>query len=76
MKDLKCDMEKNCGEPVTHIDEKGFVYCKEHGQTRRNYCYCRALRGWELTVLRSGKPLPSYEPITLTEYQHRQTAIA
>ena len=32
---LMCDMERGCALPVTHIDEKGFVYCQSHGHQRQ-----------------------------------------
>lgn len=28
---LTCDMRADCRKPVTHIDDKGYVYCAEHG---------------------------------------------
>jgi hypothetical protein len=57
---LHCDMERACPAAVTHIDEKGFVYCADHGATRKNYCRCRKLRPAELRTLQSGKPIPRY----------------
>lgn len=64
-KALKCEMSHDCAAPVTHIEEKGFVYCAEHGVRRRNIGRrCRQLRPWELTLLRQSKPLMSYEPIS------------
>lgn len=63
MKTLQCEMKRDCVQPVTHIEEKGFIYCKEHGVQRRYYGRrCRALRPWELAMLRQGLVLPSYEP--------------
>ena len=56
-KELKCDMEKNCAGTVTHIDEKGFVYCGIHGPMRRMYRRCRKLKPKELEQLKSGQPL-------------------
>jgi hypothetical protein len=57
---LQCDMSRDCACTVTHIDEKGFVYCRDHGVTRKNYCRCRKLRPAELRALQSGKPIPRY----------------
>lgn len=61
---LKCDMKKDCSEQITHIDEKGFIYCREHGRQRKNYgryaMKCRQLRPFELNQLKAGKPLRRY----------------
>lgn len=60
---LRCDMARDCDATVTHIDEKGYAYCAAHGvQRRESGRRCRKLRPWELAVLRTGKPLPSYDP--------------
>lgn len=64
---LSCDMQADCHATVTHLDEKGFVYCTEHGITRQNYCYCRKLRPFELRILADGKALPSYAPLSKAE---------
>lgn len=59
MSALKCSY--SCGVPVTHIDEKGFVYCEYHGLLRRACgVLCRKLRGHELKRLEAGKPLLRY----------------
>jgi hypothetical protein len=57
---LKCDMEKDCAEDVTHIDEKGYVYCHEHGVQRKSWRRCRQLTPKELRQLQAGTPLASY----------------
>lgn len=72
---LHCDMSRECAGRVTHIDEKGFVYCSEHGPQRRlSGRRCRKLRAWELAELRAGrairytpgpKPKPAAEPLPL-----------
>jgi hypothetical protein len=61
---LHCGMVSGCTHPVTHIGDKGFVYCAEHAALRRadGRERCRKMRKWELRLLRSGQPLPSYEP--------------
>lgn len=60
---LTCDMSRECQAPVTHIDEKGFIYCREHGHQRREYGKrCRQLAQWEVKRLLTGKPLARYEP--------------
>jgi hypothetical protein len=58
---LKCDMSEACEEPVTHLDEKGFVYCTKHGVQRRGSGHrCRKLKPSELRQLKSGQPLAKY----------------
>lgn len=59
-----CDWSTDCNAPVSHLDEKGFVYCTEHGIGRRLYSgrRCRKLRPWELKMVHAGKALPSYTP--------------
>lgn len=58
---LSCDMERDCPASVTHLDNKGFVYCTEHGIQRRQYgTPCRKLRPWELKRLQRGQQLRSY----------------
>lgn len=53
---LKCDMEKDCKEPVTHIDNKGFVYCSKHGERRKaGGVPTRALRPGEVKKLEQGE---------------------
>lgn len=56
-----------CGwkNTVTHIGEKGYVYCAECAILRRQSQAerVRKMRAWELKLLAAGKPLPSYEPI-------------
>jgi uncharacterized protein len=71
-----CDMKRDCPNPVTHIGEKGFIYCAEHAPGRKRWEHCRQMRPWELKLIDSGTPLPSYEPITLHEYRRRLTAKA
>lgn len=57
---LSCDMERDCTNPVTYIDNKGFIYCTEHGIQRRNWCPCRKLRSYELKKLRRGEQIKKY----------------
>jgi hypothetical protein len=58
-----CDMRKDCAEAVTHIGSKGYVYCATHAVQRRESGYerTRAMRPWELKLISTGQPLPSYE---------------
>ena len=57
---LKCDMAETCSQPVTHIDDKGYVYCTHHGIQRRDWRRCRKLRPHELRRLERGETLKSY----------------
>jgi len=57
---LTCDMEDGCKEPITHIDEKGWIYCADHGRDRQSYQRCRKLRPSELKQLQRGEPLAKY----------------
>ena len=68
----KCDMERDCSNPVTHIGEKGYVYCAEHVGCRRGIERCRRMRGWERARIAAGKPLLSYTPITRAESEQRE----
>ena len=60
MTTLTCDMEQTCTAPVTHIDIKGYVYCRQHGIARKIYCRCRQLTRAELAQLHAGEPLKEY----------------
>lgn len=67
-KRIQCEMRADCPDPATHIEEKGFVYCSGHAIQRRSDGHrCRKMRPWELRLVETGKPLPSYEPISKTE---------
>jgi hypothetical protein len=57
---LKCEMEYACKEPVTMIDDHGWIYCTEHGLLRRPWRRCRKLRPHELNRLRRGLQVRSY----------------
>lgn len=56
--ELTCQMTEACTGEVTHIDEKGFVYCAPHGATRKSHCLCRQLRASELRALRECRTIP------------------
>lgn len=56
----KCDMQADCTEPVTHIDQDGFAYCTDHGLARRAYQPCRKLRPAELAKLARGEQIAKY----------------
>lgn len=57
---LKCNMEKSCASPVTHIDAKGWVFCTPHGEARKVHRNCRKLRPHELRKLQRGEPIARY----------------
>lgn len=60
---MQCDMSHDCHRPVTHIGEKGYVYCAEHAVDRRRCGWerTRQMRTWEVKLIQQGKPLPSYK---------------
>ena len=58
--ELRCDMNRECTEPVSHIDDKGYGYCTAHGQQRQEYRRCRKLRPHELRRLQRGEQLTRY----------------
>ena len=53
MSQLKCDMNATCTSTVTHVDNKGFVYCASHGEQRKAYCSCRKLKPAEIKKLQA-----------------------
>ena len=61
---LKCDMTEGCVQAVTHIGDKGYTYCTDHGVMRRasGWERVRKMRAWEVRLLEAGEPLPSYAP--------------
>jgi hypothetical protein len=63
---MQCDMKKDCHSEVTHIGEKGYIYCTLHAQVRRDFVgeRTRKMKPWELALIKAGKPLPSYEEDT------------
>lgn len=70
---LQCEMRNECTNTVTHIEEKGWIYCADCAQGRKGSGhYCRRLRAWEINLLKSGEPVPSYTPITLSEARRRK----
>lgn len=60
MTKLSCEMDKTCTNPVTHIGNKGYIYCKDHAATRKERESCRAMRKWELKLLQEGKQTSYY----------------
>lgn len=61
MEDLKCNgfgCRMEAREPVTMIDNRGFVYCTRDGEARRaNGTPCRRLRPVELRALQAGRTI-------------------
>lgn len=59
-KTTACQMSAGCPEPVTHMDQSGFLYCTTHGLQRRASRPCRKLRPHELTRLKQGSQITKY----------------
>lgn len=57
-----CNMRDDCAEPVTHIGNKGYIYCSSHAVQRHGYERTRKMRPWELRWIAAGLALPSYKP--------------
>lgn len=53
-KTLACQWVTDCASGVTHVDEKGYVYCATHGNTRKSHCRCRKLTPTEKRTLEGG----------------------
>lgn len=53
---LHCDMHRECTQTVTMIGNKGFVYCAQHGVSRRasGYEQTRKLTALETRTLEHG----------------------
>lgn len=55
---LRCDMHDACKAPVTHMDNRGFIYCETHGVARRQGgTPCRKLRPAELRKVEKGESI-------------------
>lgn len=60
-KTLKCDMRDDCAAPVAYLDNRGFIYCADHGVTRRaGGTPCRKLRPAEIARLKAGQTIARY----------------
>ena len=57
---LQCDMDNDCTAEISHLDEKGYIYCTDHGVARREWKRCRKLRPWELRKIQRGETLNRY----------------
>lgn len=58
---MKCEMTEDCPQKVTHIDDKGYIYCARHGEIRKAYRRCRKLSPKELKTIEAGSPITSYD---------------
>lgn len=67
-------MTHSCSSAVTHVGEKGYIYCAVHAVDRRGVERTRKMKPWELRLIQRGVPLPSYEPINQKEYLDSQRA--
>lgn len=56
----RCDGVAGCQEPITHLDNKGYIYCTKHGIERRDVRPCRKLRPHELKKLARGEQIEKY----------------
>jgi hypothetical protein len=74
MKHIQCEMSDDCKQSATHIEDKGWVYCQEHGEQRRGIHRVRKMRPWELRLIEAGKCL-IYEPVSREEYERRMKAM-
>lgn len=63
----QCDMRAGCGGRVTHIGEKGYVYCAACVPSRQGVERCRKMRQFERRLLATGNALPSYAPLSKPE---------
>lgn len=56
-KSLSCDF-RGCGDPVTHVDHRGFVYCAKHAAVRKaGGERCRILKAAEIRKLEASQPI-------------------
>lgn len=55
MHGLRCQVTNECTGKVSHIDNKGYVYCESCGLSRRSVRPCRKMRQWEIRLLEQGQ---------------------
>lgn len=56
-----CDMDRECDNEPTHLEEKGYIYCGSHAEQRRRWNpRVRKMRAWERRWLAEHRPLPDY----------------
>jgi hypothetical protein len=60
--DFQCDWRHDCKAEVTHIGNKGYLYCAQHAIGRRNSGYerTRKMTNAELKALHAGEALIKY----------------
>lgn len=60
--ELHCEQTCNCTSEVTHIGNKGYIYCQRHAIERRQSGHenTRKLRPYEVKKLRRGEPVAKY----------------
>jgi hypothetical protein len=56
----RCDMKADCEKPIAYIDNKGFIYCEQHGLQRKHSVPTRKLKPSELKLIESGQPVTKY----------------
>lgn len=61
MSQLTCDMQESCESEITHVDNKGWLYCDHHGAQRNRSTPCRKLQAGEITRLENGQTI-SWRP--------------
>lgn len=60
---VQCEMSNDCPAEVTHVEDKGYIYCTEHANDRRSWNpRVRKMRAWERRWIAAGKVLPTYRP--------------
>lgn len=58
---LRCEMDRECKDAPTMLEDKGWVYCTRHGMMRRGYSHrVRKLRPHELNRLKKGQQIERY----------------
>lgn len=65
---MKCNMNQDCNNPVTHVDKKGWLSCTDH--STNSWRPIRKLRKWELLRLLAGKTI-AYEMYSKALFIHR-----
>lgn len=55
-----CDGMRYCEQPVTHLDDKGYVYCTNHGTQRAQHRACRAMTDVEIERLAHGQQIERF----------------
>lgn len=61
MKENKCELGSECKKEVTHIDQRGIIFCNDHYLVRKKTDSCRKLSGHEKKELKAGKALSRFK---------------